>query len=149
MKNLFNKFSFSLIEIILVVFLTALFLGIGFFMSSGRYYISDVLRTETDNVVTFLKKAQMSAMFGVNDSEYFAVNFNRTSVRVGFPVQDELRLDGVSITDISLSNGGNEIRFLRKFGTADPNGSITLTGPGGATRIINISPSGLITQSPL
>lgn len=148
MKNFCNKSGFTLIEIILIIFLASLFLGIGLFISSGRHYVSDVLRTETDSVIAFLREAQLSAMFGVSGAEYFSLHFEADSVFVNYPLHEELVLDGVQITDISLNGGGNEIRFLRGLGIANPSGSVTLTGPAALTRTINILPSGLISSAP-
>lgn len=142
MKKLSKKSAFTLVEIILVVVIAAILLGIGFFATRGSQLVSDVLRTETENIIATLRRAQLESMFGVSGTD-FTVDIASDRLTVS-PSADVLILDGVTIGSIDLVGGGNDIVFIHNLGTAAQSGTLTVQGPRGRTRRIRIEPSGRI-----
>lgn len=142
MKKSSKKSAFTLMEIILVVVIAAILLTIGFFATRGAQFVSDVLRTETENIIATLRRAQLESMFGVSGTD-FTVDIASDRLTVS-PSADVLLLDGVTIGSIDLVGGGNDIVFIHNLGTAVPSGTFTILGPRGQMRRVRVSPSGRI-----
>lgn len=140
-----NHNAFTLLEIILVVFIAGLLFSIVFFANSGRYLITDILRAETDAIVSELKSTQFSSMFGVAGADY-TVHIESTSITTS-PGNKITKLDGVTISNISLNGGGSDITFSHQFGEPSHFGTLTVLGPNGETRTITISQAGAISWS--
>lgn len=140
-KSMLHK-AFSLIEVILSVFILGLLLGVGYFITYGSQFVSDVLKTEAVTIVATLRKAQMMSMYGVF-SGGVTVHFDEGSLRV-VETNEEVEFSGVRISLFGLSGGGRDVIFSREFGAANPGGTLTLEGPRGMTKTLTISPSGAI-----
>lgn len=134
--------AYTLVEIVLALAIASLVLVMGVFATHGTSFVSDVLRTETDSVISVLRKAQLESMYGMNSSDH-RVRFDPDRITV-MPRNEVTLLSGVTVSWVQLTGPGNEITFSHQFGRPSVSGNVVLQGPRGALRTIVISPEGTI-----
>lgn len=142
MKNLTEKNGFSLIEVILVVVLLSA--AIGF---SLLYYESSVVRADINSqaavLVSQLRLAQSNAQSG-RTTGFKGIHLETNSYTQLQPNNSETALQQtISIQNILLNGGGNDIIFTGPAGTTNTYGSFDLVSDS-KTISINISPLGNI-----
>lgn len=138
-----NTRAFTLIEILLVVFLAGIILTIGMFASHGESFLSDIVRTHTDEIVGMIRKAQMQSLTGQPGAPY-SVRFTPSTVTI-LPTNEIVDLaDDVQLSSIQFTGGTNIVVFSTATGKPDVTGTIKITGNRGDTRTITISSFGNI-----
>lgn len=134
--------GFTLIEILLVVFIGAIIISAGFFASYGSSFVSDIVRTNTDQIIALMRKTQMQSLTGQPGAPY-SIEFTTNLITV-HPSEETLILSDVELSSIQLSGGVNTISYSTSLGKPSVTGSVTVRGLRGNSRNIIISPSGVI-----
>jgi len=145
------KKAFTLIEILIVLAIISLVavLAIPFYQP---FQVRTYLDNNSQEIIQVLRKAQSKAMAGEND-EVYGVHFS-VDEYVLFkgmlynPDDLENEIFGLpnslSITNINLNGGGNEIIFDKLKGTTSNYGSIAATSISNESRTVSISKTGKI-----
>ena len=148
------KKGFTLIEVIIV---TAVILVVSSIIlrSYARFNSAITIRSEVGRITSIIYKAKSDSMAGLGDTQHGvhfesdrAVAFRGDTYTVGLPDNEEHPLqENVSISNISLSGGGNNIVFDRLTGTTLNAGSIlvSISGIGATSTEIGVSVGGVIT----
>lgn len=142
MKNSNKKNGFSLIEVILVVVLLSATIGF-----SLLYYESSVVRADINSqaavLVSQLRLAQSNAQSG-RTTGFKGIHLETDSYTQLQPGNLETVLpQAISIQNINLNGGGNDIVFTQPSGTTSTYGSFDMASDS-KTITINISSLGSI-----
>ena len=143
--------GFTLLEI--VIALSILFILISIVVSPfSSFRNRSLLNIEVENITTLINDARSKTLSSFQDSEYgihFETNrvvfFKGTSFTE--PEADNVEIvfnSAISISDISLTGGGNDIIFNRLTGKTDEDGTITvsLTSDSSTNNVIHIYATG-------
>lgn len=116
---------------------------------------NSILNTETQEVITIINKARLSAMSSKGDMKYGVhlesgkiVLFPGTTYTAGASRNEEHILDGVlTLSTITVNGGGSNVVFEKITGATSQNATTTLlvTGSTASTTIV-IHPTGIASM---
>jgi prepilin-type N-terminal cleavage/methylation domain-containing protein len=154
-KNTKNK-GFTLIEMLVVVFIIALLMAV-IVPGLSRFHNQQVLQNTTEDVVTLLNEARNNTISSKNSNTYGihletdrAILFTGTTFNSNDPSNVPVIFDTAAIIPatggISLSGGGSNIIFNRITGETANYGTIIIRMASNATqqKSISISQIGVI-----
>lgn len=147
-----NKRGFTAIELLVGIAVIAVIFSI----ATGplkSFRDSQILASDTENILSILKEARSQTIFSKNSSQYGvhfesgrAVLFQGTVFGEPNANNKEFRLNSnLSISNWSLNGGGQDVIFKRLTGTTDQFGTVTaaLKNNPAKVKIINISETGI------
>jgi prepilin-type N-terminal cleavage/methylation domain-containing protein len=129
-----NSLGFTLLELLVSITIISLVAIIAFpFMQSsvGKTELQSAIWELQDN----LRRAQSQSINGKGNTNW-SIHFDTTSYTLfegnTYSGVDPDNIDydlssSITITDVSLNGGGNDIRFVKSKGRTDDYGSVTLT----------------------
>ncbi|PIR55495.1 hypothetical protein COU74_00540 [Candidatus Peregrinibacteria bacterium CG10_big_fil_rev_8_21_14_0_10_36_19] len=151
MMKQINTFGFSILEVILVVFILSMVAGFGFVYFQTSQVRADV-NTQAADIVAYLRLSQSNAISG--SSEHNAVHlqsngfvlFTGSSFNPIDATNFSVELPStLSIANISLNGSGDNVIFNSPDGTTSTYGSFDLTSAQiNKTITININEIGTI-----
>lgn len=151
-KNFSLQKGFTLIEIIIVI---VILVGISIliFASFSRFNSTQTLNGTTQTVLSILDEARALTLasknnlsYGVHFESSKVVLFDGTTYSASDPDNDVTTLNNrVTISDISLSGGVQDVLFDKLTGKTSQNGMVTITLISYASRFktINIGTTGV------
>lgn len=146
--------GFTLIEVLLTVTLLAILLTL-FVPVSLQFQGNALLTSETALLAGDLRRAQASAVAGVNDGGSGVhieptptdqwVLFRGGAYTPGAPENDvHVAPSAVDITAVTLAGGGQDVLFAERRGTTGNSGVVTLRAPNGQIRTISVNARGVV-----
>jgi prepilin-type N-terminal cleavage/methylation domain-containing protein len=148
-----RKRGFSMTEVLITVSLFLLLAGAGL-GAYFQYYVSSLISTDIDNVLTFVKNTRFKALKNATNSDYgihidsdsrALISFNVNYVPNN-PENEILQLDQLEIIDLSLDPSPgvtNEILFQKQTGKTENTGSFTV-GENSFSYIFTINTQGVV-----
>lgn len=152
MSILKNKFGFSILEIILVLAILGTLVGL-----VTTYYTNSQVRadinTQASSIAYYLRLASSNASSGLNNADH-GVHFENSAYTIfqGNPYNPadtanfQINLpDTITINNISLNGGGQDVIFSKANGETTNYGTISLNATNiGKTVTITINSAGII-----
>ena len=138
--------SIGILAVLLVVIIPS-------FMDFRR---NSILNTETQEVLTLVNKARLSAMSSIEDEQYGIhleagklVLFQGDTYIAGAGKNEEHILNtALTLSSVVVNGGGSEVVFQKVTGATNQNATTTLLVVGGtASTTIVILPSGVATRN--
>ena len=158
MKNKNLKRGFTMIELLIVIAIVVITFAATFAIQS-RFLVDTYIDTNTDQIVQTLRLAQMRSIARFNNSQwgvYFDedvggnddkfVLFKGTSYAArdsSFDIETHLP-DTISLSNISLNGGGNDIVFNELAGSTSNYGSIQILDDLSNTNTVSINSKGMV-----
>jgi type II secretory pathway pseudopilin PulG len=154
MKQKSFQAGISILEIVLVIAVIGVLSAV-VSLPFSKFRQAQALENSTDAVIALLNEARTKTLGAVGNTSYSvhiqsdrAVLFTGTSYNSSEPSNQALLVETpVSITAISLTDGGSEVNFDRLKGTTSQSGTITLALPNGQTRVITVATTGAVSRN--
>jgi prepilin-type N-terminal cleavage/methylation domain-containing protein len=150
------KKGFSVLEILIVVGIIGVLVAIILFQF-GDFRYGQVLKTETEKVITVLQDARNRTLASVDDSRYGVhvdtdqiTLFKGASYSVGDPNNEIVPVDELlEIGEISLNGGGSDIVFQKLTGKTDDYGTfaLILSVDSTSSSTVTVSPIGIASYT--
>ena len=145
------KHGFSMLEIVISIAILALIVTlslVSFFALNRR----SELNSSASIIKSVLSEARSKTLAGYSGTRY-GVHFASTSVTIflgdtynagaGTNVTTSI-YQNTTVSNVAVSGGGVNIIFNRLTGETSQPGTVTLTGPGGATKTLTIYGTGIV-----
>lgn len=154
MKNYFYQKGASVIEILVVLLVLGLLIAITVpsFISFRK---NQSIQNTTNSIVSLLQEARTKTLASYN-STFYSVYFDTNSATLftggtyssSDPTNKVVLYDSpVVLQSITVSGGGSNISFDRLKGTTSQSGTIVVGIPGGNTKTISVSSSGIVSRN--
>lgn len=147
-----NKRGFTTIELLIGIVVIAVIFSIALGPLKS-FRDSQILASDTENILSILKEARSQTIFSKNSSQY-GVHFESgravlfkgiTFTEPNADNKEFLLHNGLTISDWSLNGGGADIIFERLTGKTNQFGAVTISLKNNPAKVktINISETGI------
>ncbi|MEI6316105.1 MAG: prepilin-type N-terminal cleavage/methylation domain-containing protein [bacterium] len=152
-KNRKNESGFTLMEMMIIIFLIVVTCTIVFYNYSAHRN-NQALNNGEDEIISILNEARSRTLSGENNAQYGvhfqtnkAVLFSGATFATAGTSTSEINLDTtVQISGMGLAGGVSDIVFKKVTGNTDAYGTLTLTSaPTSLQKTITITKNGFVS----